>query len=73
MNKLLSVTVKGKTKTWSFNFYGDPKDLEEWRDDDLEIDEVVNTIPDWAVYAGLIKPWIFIQDLFNSNIFNKKK
>lgn len=63
--KLLSISIKGKTKNWSFNFYGDSKYLDEWREDGLEIDEVVNTIPEWIVMLGLTKGWIFFQDIFN--------
>lgn len=65
MKKLYSLEIQGKTKTWSFNFYGDTKYLDEWREDGLHIDEVLNTIPEWAVNIGLTKVWIFIQDVFN--------
>ena len=63
--RLLSIQVKGQNKTWSFNFYGDPKYLDEWREDGLEIDEVINSIPVWVNEIGLTRPWIFFQDLFN--------
>lgn len=65
MKKLLSLEVKGKNKTWSFNFYGDTKYLNDWREDGLNINEVVNTIPEWAVNIRLTRIWIFIQDIFN--------
>ena len=65
MNKLLSVEIKGKEKNWSFNFYGDPKYLDEWRGDGLEINEICNTIPLWIYSIGLTRFWIFMQDLFN--------
>ena len=63
--RLLSIQVKGQNKIWSFNFIGDPKYLEMWREDGLDIDEVINIIPDWVVFCKLTKPWIFFQDLFN--------
>jgi len=63
--KLMSVEVRGKEKSWSFNFYGNPKHLEEWRNDDLEINEIVNIVPGWAVDVGLMGVWMFFQDLFN--------
>lgn len=63
--KLLSVTVQGKEKTWTFNFYEDPKYIKDWRNDGLVIDEMLNIIPVWVVNCGLLKPWIFIQDVFN--------
>ncbi len=63
--KLFSITVHGKSKKWIFLFHEDPKYLKEWREDDLEIDEIVNVIPVWVVESGLTRPWIFFQDLFN--------
>ena len=44
MKKLFSITINGINKQWSFNFEGDDQFLEEWRDDGLEIDEVVAEI-----------------------------
>ena len=44
MDKLLSITVQGKTKLWSFDFDGDDQYLDEWREDGLEVDEVICTI-----------------------------
>ncbi len=63
--KLLSVTVKGNDKTWSFNFYEDTKYIDEWRKDGLVIDEILNVIPVWVVNMGLTRPWCFMQDIFN--------
>lgn len=65
MKKLYSLEVRGKTKEWSFNIIADPKHVEDWREDGLEINEIVNSVPEWAVTMGLTKPWIFMQDLFN--------
>jgi hypothetical protein len=73
MKTLLSIEVKGKSgKNYSFNFYGDPKYLDEWREDGLEIDEVINTIPEWIVMLGLTKGWIFFQDIFNFKFIKRK-
>lgn len=63
--KLLSVTVKGKHKTWSFDFYGDPQYIQEWLDDGLDIVVICNTVPVWVAKLGLVREWCFIQDLFN--------
>ena len=65
MKKLLSLEVKGAEKDWSFSFYADPKYINEWRQDGLEINEICNTIPEWVADMELVKPWIFFQDLFN--------
>ena len=47
MEKLLNITVEGKTKTWAFQFVGDDQYLDEWRADG-QIDEVV-----WEVNDGI--------------------
>lgn len=65
MNKLLSIEVRGKEHNWSFNFHGDPKHLDDWRNDGIEINEICNSIPLWAHSMGLTPIWFFIQDLFN--------
>lgn len=65
MSKLLSIHVRGKRKSWSFVFSGDPKHIEEWRADGLQVFEVVNSIPEWAVDLGLTRAWCFMQDVFN--------
>jgi len=72
MKKLYSVKISGIEKAWSFNFYADQKYLNDWREDGLEVDEILNIIPEWVVEAGLLKPWIFFQDLFNFKFMKKK-
>lgn len=63
--KLLVIHTRGRSKSWSFEFMGDPKYIEEWNADGLEVREVVNTIPAWIVDLGLVRPWCFLQDVFN--------
>lgn len=62
--KLYSLDIRGKEHEWSFNVYVDPKDVQDYWDDGLEIFEVVNWVPDWMP-GPLIMPWFFIQDIFN--------
>ena len=70
-DKLLSISVRGAKHKWAFNFYADPKHIEEWREDGLEIDEIVNTIPIWVADRGWTRGWCFLQDLFHfRNPFN---
>jgi len=63
--KLLSVTVKGNQSKWTFNFYGDQNHIQDWVNDGLEIVEIENVIPKWIVDIGLLKPYVFLQDIFN--------
>lgn len=61
----MQVTLRGREKTWGFDFYGDPKYLAEWRADGLEVHEISNVIPVWVADLGLTRPWCFLQDIFN--------
>lgn len=62
--KRLSIIVKGHKHEWSFTFTGDPSHLDDWRNDGLEVYEVINEIPEWLP-SPLIRLWIFIQDIIN--------
>ena len=63
MKQKLSITVRGKHKTWNFKFDGDPKYLDEWRADGLEVDALVYSIPEW-VPGRFLNVWCFLQDCF---------
>lgn len=71
MKKLCSITIKGKTKTWSFNTFVDLKYLDEWREDGIEIDEIENVIPVWVVDMGLTHIWCFLQDVWHGKYLRK--
>ena len=68
----LSITIRGKYKQWTFPFEGDVKDLEAYRQDGLEVDEVINSIPEWLPYF-LVRPWCFIEDVYNFRFLSKLK
>jgi hypothetical protein len=57
--------IKGKEKLWSFDVHLDPKYLDEWLEDGLEIDEVFYSIPEYIVNLGLTKMWCKCSDIFN--------
>ena len=64
-DKLMFIEVRGKRSTWSFNFYGNPAHLDDWRADGLIVNVIENTIPMWVANAGLTRAWVFLQDLLN--------
>lgn len=73
--KKYSIIVKGNHNTWSFSINGTEQYLDEWRQDGLVIDEIVNTVPGLVVkylgYTGM-KVWFFFQDIFYfKNPFSK--
>lgn len=64
MKKYYALTVRGKRKEWCFIIDADSKYLNDWREDGLNIGEVVNIIPQWYVNLGLpLKLWCFIQNI----------
>lgn len=65
MNRLYSITVVGRDKTWGFPVKGTEQDAQDWRDDGLEVWELTNTVPVWAQRLGLTKPWCGVQDAWN--------
>lgn len=62
-NKRLEITVCGKSDKWEFTFYGDPSNLKTWRDDGLDVNEVINVVPEWIVNVGWTIPFCILQDL----------
>jgi hypothetical protein len=64
-NKLMCINVRGLSKKWGFTFYGDPQHVNGWQDDGLDVYVVENVIPAWVASLGLVKPWCFLQDVFN--------
>jgi len=64
LRKRYSLTVRGRHHTWSFTIDAPPEHVADWRADGLEVDELLNTVPEWAVRAGLLRVWVFVQDCF---------
>jgi hypothetical protein len=63
--KRYALTVRGDRSTWSFEILARPQHVEDWRRDGLEVDELLNVIPAWAVDLGLTRIWCFVQDVFH--------
>lgn len=59
-----TVFVRGKEKTWCIETMITPATAQDWRDDGLEVSECLNSIPVWAVNAGIpVRWWFFVQDV----------
>lgn len=59
------VEVRGRQGEW-----GIPADLardaiKDMQDDGVQVIVPENSIPLWVVQAGLVRPWCFLQDLWN--------
>jgi hypothetical protein len=57
------LTVKGRTRNHCFNVIADDTYLQEWRDDGIDINPLVNEIPWWAADGILLKVWCWLQDI----------
>jgi len=62
--ELYALTIEGNNKTWSFHVEGTEEYQRQWRADGLEVDKIMNIIPEWIVDFGLLKPFCWIQNLF---------
>lgn len=64
MSKILhSVIVRGKGATWCIHAYITKQTAQDWRDDGLDVTEILNVIPEWWVNWGLpVRLWCFVQD-----------
>lgn len=63
---LHSVTVRGKDHTWLVDTYITLETAADWRADGVEVYETINSIPKWAVDAGIpVRWWFFVQDCLN--------
>lgn len=57
MKKLYSLDIRGKRKEWCFDIWADPKYVEEWRNDGLVLQEILNTVPMWVADFKLTRIW----------------
>jgi len=65
MKRHYSLHVHGQNKHWSFDIYTEPGHVKAWREDGLEIAEVVGSCPGWVAELGLSRIWLFVQDVIN--------
>ncbi len=52
MKKMMDLKIKGETKTWIFNVFGDTKYIREWEYDGLDIKVSPHPIPFWFDFSG---------------------
>jgi hypothetical protein len=63
MTRLYSITIRGTQRTWSHLVWAKPEHAEEWRQDGIEVDEVLYIVPDWVQIMGLTRPWCWLQKI----------
>lgn len=63
MKKRYCLHVQGENHRWSLDLIADPRHVEDWRNDGLDVYESRGSVPAW-VPAWLVGAWCFLQDLF---------
>lgn len=59
MKKAFALNVKGIEHEYTFIIHEDEEHLQKWREDGLQIDEVVAIIPEWWISSGhTAQEWI---------------
>ena len=61
MKHLYTLTVHGTHRTWSHLIWANPEHAEDWRQDGIEVDEVIAIIPETINRMGLTRPWCWLQ------------
>ena len=63
MTRLYSITIQGTQRTWNHLVWAKPEHAEEWRQDGIEVDEVLYIVPDLIQSMGLTRPWCWLQKI----------
>ncbi len=61
----VALEIRGKTTEWAITVDLSSEQIDAMRADGIEIGVVVNSVPGWIFDAGLVTPWMFVQDLWN--------
>lgn len=69
---LTIIELRGKTGEWLVTSDMSRAQIDAMREDGIEVGIVENMAPEWIVDIGLLKPWCFVQDVWNlRNPFTK--
>jgi hypothetical protein len=65
VKKAVCLEIRGKHHLWSIDTAMSQRQIDDMRADGVEVGELIYTIPAWAVEMGLLRPWCFVQDVWN--------
>jgi hypothetical protein len=65
MRHKATISVRGREHEWSVTWDAPQGQIDAMRDDGIDVGLVMHTVPEWAVSVGLLRPWCFVQDVWN--------
>lgn len=62
-----AIEVRGERNTWGVSWDASQEQIDAMRADGIEVDIVVNSIPQWVAELGYwpTRTWCFFQDVWN--------
>jgi hypothetical protein len=60
-----SIEVRGKHHKWGVTWNAPQSQIDAMREDGIDVHIIENSIPYWVVSIGLLRPWCFVQDVWN--------
>ena len=65
MKQRVELVMRGKSSEWAVSCDMSRGQIDAMVADGIEIGIVHHSVPMWAVDVGLLRPWCFVQDVFN--------
>ena len=65
MKQRVELVMRGNSSEWAVSCDMSSAQIDAMVADGIEIGIVHHSVPMWAVDIGLLRPWCFVQDVFN--------
>ena len=65
MKKAVTFDIRGQHHRWSVDAVMSQRQIDDMRADGVDVGELINAVPEWAVDMGLLRPWCFVQDVLS--------
>lgn len=72
LKQRVELAVRGRTSEWAVHCDMSREQIDAMVADGIDVGILHHSVPMWAVDMGLLRPWCFVQDVWNfRNHFNK--
>lgn len=65
LKRRVTLSVRGKAHEWAIDCDMKQDQIDAMTADGIEVGIVHHSVPMWAVDLGLLRPWCFVQNVFN--------